>query len=787
MSLTFPCRPLSPLAAGVAAAAAVAVGLTATPGLADQVRNHEWWLTEVHVTQAWQVSRGTGVTIAVLDTGVDPTQPDLSRSVVTGPDYTHSGRQPGDPYWGVHGTGVAVLIAGRGHGPGHMDGIIGIAPKAKILSVRVSLEPADPLTADPAVASRLPAAIAAGIRYAVHHGAQVIDLPLDPGAAAAGGTPGAAGAVGGSAAERKAVAYALTKGAVLIAPAGDGGPGRGQVNYPAAYPGVISVGAFNKGFVKARFSSRHSYVTLTAPGGGVITATSATGYATVSSTSAASAMVAGMAALIRARYPDLTPAQVGQALTAGSRFGRPAGRKNGSGYGTADAQGALTAAAQIETAIRPASPAPPATAPVARQAAAPHRRAALLRDAVIGVCAVLLLLLLTIIVVMKRRRARARARPAYGSPPTRPLSPRITAHDPDAYDGAASWSAAQARQRPQLAPVPKLEVAKRSKQADGPPWEPAPKPDSVPPWGSPDSIANGNGPAHGLPYPVGGLNGRSDAIWRASPGPNHGPPLYRDPASDPLAGPPAAPGSGVFRVPPALAPGGTPPGAPPALGSGDGAFSPPPTPLSPALGHGDAAFSPPPAPPPASPLSPALGHRDAPFGQPPTPPPTPPPASPPASPRPAPPPESGGNVPPVNGQPGGGAPDPRLPHRTGDSGIADRDQGAGPAYVWNPGAKTEDFPSLSSGRAGDEENGQPRPAAPTEYPGPAAPGAAAQAFPVVPSAGRHGNPDDGGGLSGTGGGRGYTGDDAAFEDDGGGYPDDDGSGYPGDDEDERHL
>src|SRR5260370_8090359 len=87
VSLTFPCRPLSPLAAGVAAAAAVAVGLTATPGLADQVRNHEWWLTEVHVTQAWQVSRGTAVAIAGLDTGASPTQPHLSPSVAPRPDY----------------------------------------------------------------------------------------------------------------------------------------------------------------------------------------------------------------------------------------------------------------------------------------------------------------------------------------------------------------------------------------------------------------------------------------------------------------------------------------------------------------------------------------------------------------------------------------------------------------------------------------------------------------------------------------------------------------------------
>ncbi len=559
VSSRFPPRPLSPLAVGVAAAAAVTVGLTAAPGLADQVRDHEWWLTDVHVTQAWQVSRGAGVTVAVLDTGVDPVQPDLSRSVLTGPDYTHSVRHLGDIYWGVRGTAIAVLIAGHGHGPGHGDGIMGIAPKAKILSVRVSLEQTDPLNADAATARGLPTAIASGIRYAVRHGAQVIDLPLDPAAAGANGTPGAAAAAGGAAAERKAVAYALAKGVVLVAPAGDDGSGHGQINYPAAYQSVISVGAFSKGFVRARFSSRHSYVTLTAPGEAVITATSEAGYGTVNSTSAASAEVAGMAALIRSRYPGLTPAQVGHALIQGTRFGRPAGRSNGSGYGTADAQGALSAAAQIETAGQPASPAPPGASPppVAQAAGAPHQRAALLGDALIGVGALLLLFLLAVIVLMKRRRRPASGTPANGPQPTRPLSARITAPGQATYDDAQSWSPAQVRPRPQLAPVPKLEAGKRSKQPEGPPWEPAPKPDSEPPWGTPDSISNGDG-AGGLPHPVGDLNGRSDAIWRASPTPE-GPPVQRDPASDPLAGTPVTPGRGAFRVPPALTAGGAPP------------------------------------------------------------------------------------------------------------------------------------------------------------------------------------------------------------------------------------
>ena len=136
---------------------------------------------------------------------------------------------------------MAGLIAGHGHGAGGSEGITGIAPGARILSVQVTLEYNDPLDTDAAVTGRLPAAIAAGIRYAVAHGATVISLPLDPGMM---GAPGAAAAAaGGSQAERAAVAYAISRDVLLVAPAGDNGGGGNAVNYPAAYPGVIAVGA----------------------------------------------------------------------------------------------------------------------------------------------------------------------------------------------------------------------------------------------------------------------------------------------------------------------------------------------------------------------------------------------------------------------------------------------------------------------------------------------------------------------------------------------------------------
>ncbi|HEV2373353.1 MAG TPA: S8 family serine peptidase [Streptosporangiaceae bacterium] len=302
--------------AGISTALAVTlVALSSSDAAADQVRATEWWLNALQIPDAWTITRGSGVTVAVLDTGVSPVQPDLAGSVVSGPDFTGSGRTRGERYWGRHGTQVAGLIAAHGHGSGGSEGLIGVAPQARILSVRVTLESNDPRLGTPAIASRLPAAIARGIDYAASHGAGVIDLPLDPAT-----RPGAPGS-GGSRAEQSAIKNALAKNIVLVAPAGDTGARPGVVNYPAAYPGVISVGAFGPRFGRAGFSSRER-VTLSGPGIDILTADSH-GYARLASTSAASAIVAGIAALIRAKFPTLTPDQVTAALTASAAHHSP--------------------------------------------------------------------------------------------------------------------------------------------------------------------------------------------------------------------------------------------------------------------------------------------------------------------------------------------------------------------------------------------------------------------------------------------------------------------------------
>jgi subtilisin family serine protease len=327
--------------------AVISIGLCAAPASADQIRHQEWWLSSIGITGAWTASQGAHVTVAVLADGIDANQADLTSAVTTAPHLSAAPVAAGQ-YFGEQGTAIASLIAGRGHASGGGSGIVGIAPKAQILSVPVTLAADDPQLSEQSVAQTIPGAIAAGINYAVSHGATVIDLPLDPSQPGASGTAGATGLAGGSAAEKSAVQNALAHNVVLVAPAGDnGGTTADAPGYPAAYPGVIAVGAFNSAFDKAPWSSHQSYVTLTAPGQNVIAAASGGGYQALNSTSAASAIVAGIAALIRSRYPALTAAQVTTSMTSSTVYRPARGRTDGSGYGSVNADRAMAAAALL--------------------------------------------------------------------------------------------------------------------------------------------------------------------------------------------------------------------------------------------------------------------------------------------------------------------------------------------------------------------------------------------------------------------------------------------------------
>ena len=328
---------------------------------ADLYRSQQWTLDALHIPRSWKYSRGNGVTVAVLDTGVDGHQADLSGRVIDGPDFTGHTRKPGGRYWGRHGTEMASLIAGHGHGAGAAAGVMGVAPDAKILSIRVTWELGDPIRTDKAQVDRARDAVANGIRYAADHGAQVISMSLGGGNLF----------YNGNAAEEAAIKYALGKGSVLIASAGNDGNAANRRNYPAAYPGVIAVGAVDRAFKPARFTNRHTYISVAAPGVKIVSAdATGHGYILGTGTSSSAAFVAGMSALVKARYPNLTPSEVKQSLEEGATHRPPDGRSAEIGTGVADAYGALRTAARInkaehggtavETPPPTSQPAPPA-------------------------------------------------------------------------------------------------------------------------------------------------------------------------------------------------------------------------------------------------------------------------------------------------------------------------------------------------------------------------------------------------------------------------------------------
>jgi subtilisin family serine protease len=309
---------------------------------ADSIRtNQQWVLSMMNVQAAWQLTEGAGVKVAVLDSGVDPYVSDLTGSVLTGPDYTGVHTSSANPNWGVHGTWMASLIAGHGHDDG-VDGIIGIAPQAQILSIRVIPDRADPhygaYEREPE--TRIQQSLADGISFAVRHGAKVISMSIGYGAP--------------SAAVRKALQFAYSRDVVVVASAGNSGgsadndeAGQSPESFPADYPGVISVGAVGPSGSVANFSSDNLSVQVAAPGVSVPAQGRDGQYWWVSGTSPACALVAGVAALIKSLYPGLAPDLVASALTS-TTTNRPAhGYDSALGFGIVNASAALAKAGQL--------------------------------------------------------------------------------------------------------------------------------------------------------------------------------------------------------------------------------------------------------------------------------------------------------------------------------------------------------------------------------------------------------------------------------------------------------
>jgi type VII secretion-associated serine protease mycosin len=287
--------------------------LAAPPAVADSIRDRQWHLKYLNVAEAQQLSQGDGVVVAVVDSGVNGSHPDLAGNVLPGMDVSGVGAPNALEDVAGHGTSMAGLIVGHGHGGG--DGVLGIAPRAKVLSVRDSHDKGP-----------TPDTIAAGINAAMNSGAKVISISQ-----------------GGSdvPALRGAVESALAADIVVVAAIGNK-PDDALPAFPAAYDGVVAVGAVDQDGNSAAVSVTGSQMVVSAPGVRIVSSDKV-GYEVADGTSDATAIVAGAAALVRSRYPNLKAPEVIHRLTATATDKGPPGRDSQYGFGVLNIVDALKA------------------------------------------------------------------------------------------------------------------------------------------------------------------------------------------------------------------------------------------------------------------------------------------------------------------------------------------------------------------------------------------------------------------------------------------------------------
>jgi type VII secretion-associated serine protease mycosin len=273
-------------ALGATALTGALIMATAPAASADQTRRDQWALETLQAESAWKISTGKDVTVAVIDDGVNADHIDLQGNVLAGHDFVDGGSAAPDA-GDDHGTAMASIIAAHGHGA--EDGVIGLAPEAKILPVR------DFETGGPG--------LPASIRYAVDNGASIINVSQ---------------CFSSSSAQRinevtSAVKYAVSRDVLVIG--GSGNDGSFEKCYPAASPGALGVGAVTRDGTIWQDSNFGSHVTLVAPGSRIVAAAgSGNAYRMGTGTSDAAAYVSGAAALLRAKFPDLTAGQIANRL-----------------------------------------------------------------------------------------------------------------------------------------------------------------------------------------------------------------------------------------------------------------------------------------------------------------------------------------------------------------------------------------------------------------------------------------------------------------------------------------
>lgn len=272
--------------------------------LLDELRDSEYWIEDYGVEQAWETTRGDGVKIAVLDTGVDGDHPVLQGAVTGGTDVSGSGGNGGpvDQVAHEHGTLVASLAAGRGVETAQRDdsGVVGVAPEAEILSVSMDLAIADDGSTD------LEDQVVEAVDWAIDNDADIINMSFSM-----------PDAQQWPESWDEAFLRAEEEDVLIVAAAGNRMSGHWSVGAPATVPGVLTVaGVDEQGQVSEDASSQGISIDVSAAAEPLVGAIPDGDYAEWTGTSGAAPIVSGAAALVRAAHPDLSAAQVRERLKA---------------------------------------------------------------------------------------------------------------------------------------------------------------------------------------------------------------------------------------------------------------------------------------------------------------------------------------------------------------------------------------------------------------------------------------------------------------------------------------